>query len=973
MVDATSYPPLESLLLFTWIRKEGLEGFTAGAFQRASQDLINHRVVKEDDAYDPSRLTPALLEQLFLQLLNEDLKTDFTEPSPADPPLSPNSKKRKRAGPPVRVNSLDEAKHHIARLPNIENKLYYVYKEKFIADLWRDQQEENRLEAELRDLERQEREAAEARQNRSAEASSLKEASRPPSTAPIHDTQKPAPRTNGTGAYPLPPAAPSPVGAANNAPPPHLSPLRQPPKIPISQQAPPVSTGYFAPIAGQETQGLSTAAGAIPGRPQEGPSTENQPVRSVSATQPAPEGGLSQPGTPSQVSQSPQFSKPGSLKWEPPYQPPPGSQQQRPPNIAQFPQQRSPHSSQSWSPQAPPQYSHPPPLHGPQGHVAQQAAFAPRPIQGTYQQGGHGVPPLQPAPPRSHSGSPAPSQRPMGVPSPLPGQSRVPQAPYQHNQPVFPPPQSLPPPSRMAPHASATPPPQSPGIGSQQQWQQPPGQAQLPPAGAQHGAPPTASLPQPYQPRYPPAPRPMPPHVLGPTQQAATPGPRRPHPVLPHTPLTMPFHFRGSGTRWTAAQPTPSTPGPIVGEVQSPAFEPLSPVLQTASLASARKQSKPAGVDTSASKKGARGSRSAHHGRDGSRQTRTPSAVSPRDDQSQMDVDFSAKVKREDGTPRPLEDADDTTADESMSGRRQFASPRNPRGVGKRKRQDSMATEFRPRGPPPPPPGIPTHVLWTRAFPKVSSTCLDGVVSHKYANMFQNPIKAKEAPGYKSIILQPTCLKEIQKAITAGHKAATAAAAALPGGDPATSSVWLPISEDLIPPRAIINSVQLERELDHMFANAIMYNLDPNRGPGPAFQKGSGVGEKGANEAHGRVQSHEAGDAANMIGYKVDENSVVNETNSMFKTVSHLLMELRMSEAEPGNPPAPLPPGAVPTSERLARGSIAGSLTDGLGPAQTPGSGVGGSFAEDEAEESHADREHEGAGGASKRRRVGRA
>lgn len=332
---------------------------------------------------------------------------------------------------------------------------------------------------------------------------------------------------------------------------------------------------------------------------------------------------------------------------------------------------------------------------------------------------------------------------------------------------------------------------------------------------------------------------------------------------------------------------------------------------------------------------------------------------------------MSAKVKREDGTPRPLEDAGDTTADESMSGRRQLASPRNPRGAGKRNRQDSIATEFRSRGPAPPPPGIPTHVLWTRAFPKVSSTCLDGVVSHKYANMFQNPIKAKEAPGYKSIILQPTCLKEIQKAITAGHKAATAAAAALPEGDPGTSSVWLPISEDLVPPRAIINSVQLERELDHMFANAIMYNLDPNRGPGPAFQKGSGIGEKGANEAHGRVQSHEAGDAANMIGYKVDENSVVNETNSMFKTVSHLLMELRMSEAEPGNPPAPLPPGAVPTSDRLARGSIA-SMTDGPGPAQASASGVGGSFAEENVEESQADRELEGAGGASKRRRLGR-
>lgn len=261
-------------------------------------------------------------------------------------------------------------------------------------------------------------------------------------------------------------------------------------------------------------------------------------------------------------------------------------------------------------------------------------------------------------------------------------------------------------------------------------------------------------------------------------------------------------------------------------------------------------------------------------------------------------------------------------------------------------------------------------MLWTRGFPKVSASTLEQISSHKYANMFTHPIKPKEAPGYHSIVLRPTCLKNIQKAIVAGNKAAAAAAAALPDGDPGTNSVWLPINEDLVPPRAIINSAHLERELVHMFANAIMYNLDPNRGPGPAFLKGSGVGTKGANEAHGRTQSHAGGDAANMVGYQVDQDSVVKDTQSMFSEVDKLLIELRSTEAQPGVPPPLLPPGAVPASERLARGSFAtASVTD---QGHTP-SAVGGSLAGDEAEEHHTDREGEGAGGTFKRRRLGRS
>ena len=242
--------------------------------------------------------------------------------------------------------------------------------------------------------------------------------------------------------------------------------------------------------------------------------------------------------------------------------------------------------------------------------------------------------------------------------------------------------------------------------------------------------------------------------------------------------------------------------------------------------------------------------------------------------------DLESQVKEEDVTPRPHDETGDTTADESIPSRRQLITPRNVSARLKRKRQDTPVE-------PVPPPLPPSHVLWTRSFPKVSNSILEQISGHRDANMFANPIRDKDAPGYKGIVLQSQDIKSIRIAITQGNKAATQAAANLPGGDQTNSgTVWLPISEDLVPPRGIINSAQLERELVHMFSNAIMYNLDPDRGPGPAFTKRGSV-EEGDDEP---------------LGYEVDENGVVNNTRNMFLEVEKLLGDLRSAEKERTGP-----------------------------------------------------------------------
>ena len=207
------------------------------------------------------------------------------------------------------------------------------------------------------------------------------------------------------------------------------------------------------------------------------------------------------------------------------------------------------------------------------------------------------------------------------------------------------------------------------------------------------------------------------------------------------------------------------------------------------------------------------------------------------------------------------------------------------------------------------PPTPPTHVLWMRGFPKISASALDQISSHRHANMFAHKIRDRDAPGYGSIVRHPVDLKSTRMAITQGNKAATQAAAALlesaeASDDSATlaslapdmGSVWLPISEDLVPPRGIINSSQLESELVHMFANAVMYNPDSHRGPGPAFVLRDGDDED------------EWGDGNDNARYEVDEDGVVNDTRDMYVEVEKLLSEMRSAERQRGLPVPP--PGA---------------------------------------------------------------
>jgi hypothetical protein len=129
-----------------------------------------------------------------------------------------------------------------------------------------------------------------------------------------------------------------------------------------------------------------------------------------------------------------------------------------------------------------------------------------------------------------------------------------------------------------------------------------------------------------------------------------------------------------------------------------------------------------------------------------------------------------------------------------------------------------------------------TKVQAHRNFARISNVIINDITQHKHAGPFQKPVREKDAEGYTTIIKRPQDLKSIKAAITFGSRAINAATASLdsPATTPSTSTsaslVLLDKTADLIPPRAIVNSSQLEKEVMRMFANAVMFNPGSTEG-----------------------------------------------------------------------------------------------------------------------------------------------
>lgn len=156
--------------------------------------------------------------------------------------------------------------------------------------------------------------------------------------------------------------------------------------------------------------------------------------------------------------------------------------------------------------------------------------------------------------------------------------------------------------------------------------------------------------------------------------------------------------------------------------------------------------------------------------------------------------------------------------------------------------------------------------------------------------MFARPLTEREAPGYKNLIYRATDLKSIKSAIAGGARA-LGNVENVEGGVTATS-VLVEKSQEIVPPKGIVNSAQLEKELMRMFANAVMFNPDPKRGIPKMLRKkrienhipaGQSVVDVELENAEEEVESGE-------------EEGMVKDTREMFEAVEGTVEQWRQAE-----------------------------------------------------------------------------
>ncbi len=211
----------------------------------------------------------------------------------------------------------------------------------------------------------------------------------------------------------------------------------------------------------------------------------------------------------------------------------------------------------------------------------------------------------------------------------------------------------------------------------------------------------------------------------------------------------------------------------------------------------------------------------------------------------------------------------------------------------------------------------PHLILGSRNFPRTSATIMNDISGHKLASMFAKPLTEREAPGYKDLIYRPQDLKSIKSAIIAGSKALVAAADGMGAGNTSSpaqgaagtpnskgaSTIWVTATPEVMPPKGIVNSAQLEKELMRMFANAVMFNRDPKRGVGPKFPdmqrsrhvRGKPDGGEGRFTGK-REEGTEDQDMDEDDEEEVEEGGVVRDTREMFEAVERSVADWRAAE-----------------------------------------------------------------------------
>lgn len=816
MPPLSAYTPFESLLFFQSLASTDSR---PSNFVSISDLLRNNPFVRQNVAYDADRLSPEALEDLYTTLMRDGLETVATGPNGHATDSSANPKKRKISSP--RPDGLgDGVARHSRMVPELVAHLYAKYKELVTREI---RQEEKRYREIRDDIERIHREEQKPPPVPVQPPQAQVPADGPePMDMDVKEEEKQIqpPVVEVTGQIP--------TSYIEQQPSPQLPPQPRQPNIPqLLPSAQELSTAQ-QPTVPQPPQG-QPLPDQVPQLQQ--PSRSPQPVPHKQTGHPPPSHVNGKPPVPPQPPAVAPRNPPNQLPPTPPIPPGVGTSPSRPTVPA---------------------------VQGPNGSDVPGAAFATPSVptstpQRTAQQGtpathARAPPQIPPQPASSFQQWPLNATTPHTPEAPLPPHG-TPQYPntLAARRPVPTPLQQIPQtePGKQYPRIFSPALPTTPG---------PRTQAQTPLAGPSGGfeTPRAASFSDS---------RSFHQHRLSiDTSGSATPWKRPLRLSIPQSP--------GSPDR-----PRPEDVSPISDRAPSPEFpEPAY-----------RRRTRPA-----EHKKTSKTEKSTLSGRK-KRDESTPSSRSRGRSRSASQV----KVKHEmPSTPAGVPDAVEV----------------EPRGAAGRKSQDERSSRGRPkRKRDPSEPGEPEsfhaeisrldssqagqYVLSARNFPRTGAPIMNDVTMHKHASIFTKPLTEREAPGYRDLIYRPQDLKSIKSLIHQGSKAVTAATEAAntpaadgespaPSGTPSKNAVlMLPKTEDVIPPKAVVNSAQLEKELIRMFANAIMFNPVPQRGFGPAFPM---ISESGSRES---TQVPEA-----------DEGGIIKDTVEMFEDVEQAVTRWRAAE-----------------------------------------------------------------------------
>ncbi|EEA22630.1 hypothetical protein TMatcc_001469 [Talaromyces marneffei ATCC 18224] len=868
MPPLSAYTPFESLLFFQCLASLNSRPTN---FAAISDTLRKNQFIKEDDAFDTNRLTPQALEELYTTLLQEGIDDPLDKNGLKDGGHT-NPKKRKI------ISGAGTSQSQVAIIPELVSQLYARYKDRVTKEI---REEEKRYRDISQEIERLQKDALQepavpALPEQKAPTGPTGDAAEQVSDKMDLDIKEDAKLVE--NAAPSVPKAPEQGRVETQVPssPVATTPLPPKPELPsptpdLSKQKTPQPTVPAPKAVPQQAQSS---------QPPQIPTPQPQQLLSKQAT---PGGRLPPPVTSTPPIKSAVNGKTPTLAPQPPAMPqlspniqvkvPPPPQAQRPPQ----PSSRGAAANRN-QPNLPPGST-----------IVFQAQQGPsQPATPTPQRQAHASGPgfgrATPVP----VGSPAFPQLPPGqqqfqqwIPHPQAGVSpATPHAPPQYNnQPMM---------SKQGtfvPHDAAGKP--------------------VPITQQSHGPVTPGPFPHPMQ-------TPMAQVHPQATPATATPSFSGLKQQRPHRPS---MDTAGSLTPWkrtpnlrinipetpgSPPRPRPEDVSPISERAPSP-IELVEPSVKEPQKkrGRGRKQSVPPDAEAVSSKaknltttSGMRRAGSAASTRSRAR------SVASRDEESATELATAQRKIKHEAPPTPAGVAEDVEVETRAGTRRKLAAGEEAQSKrAKRKRGASEALEVDTIQPTPSR-GVSSQLVYcTRNFTRTGAPIMNDVAAHKHASIFSKPLTERDAPGYKDLIYRPQDLKSIRGALSQGNRAVAAATEAAsssataegespnPSGTPSKHAAWLTKTPELIPPKAIVNSSQLEKELIRMFANAIMFNPAPDseRGFGPSFR----MIRPGKSSATTRSSSH---------AWDLDEGGISRDTREMCDDVEKAVTKWRAAE-----------------------------------------------------------------------------